>query len=141
MLRDEPLMMVTDPMLDCIAAVNGNPGGQKKLAEGVYQAGHFGSSNWPAGYEHYPENLSIGPYGVCDDYQQVIDACPELRDPDRRFVIRVTEVRKDRQESSGGWRWHKWGEYIGKQTPTTEYLYNEPVIDRVFVYHIYERLP
>ena len=33
-----------------------------------------------------------------------------------------------------GWRWHKWGPYIGTQDPQCEYLADEPEIKEVFVY-------
>ena len=57
------------------------------------------------------------------------------------IVISVTEMRKDEQPEDGGWRWHKWGEYIGKQEPKCEYLYDEPNIDSVYVFHIYAVRP
>jgi hypothetical protein len=77
-------------------------------------------------------------YGVCDNYQQVLNHYPELNDPDRKFVLSVCEISKKDQPESGGWRWHKWGEYIGNQHPQHEYIYDEPNIDEVYVYHIYE---
>jgi hypothetical protein len=48
-------------------------------------------------------------------------------------------VIKANQSHEGGWRWHKWGEYIGKYEPQYEYLYDEPEIEKVYVYHIYEK--
>jgi hypothetical protein len=38
----------------------------------------------------------------------------------------------------GGWRWHKWGPYIGTQEPKCEYIHDEPEIEEVFTYHVYE---
>jgi hypothetical protein len=78
-------------------------------------------------------------YGVCDDYKQVLKEYPELKkDKNRKFIVSMTPMFKDCQPKSGGWRWHKWGKYIGKQKPTCEYLYDEKDIELVFVYHIYE---
>lgn len=52
----------------------------------------------------------------------------------------LTPVRKADQTHDGGWRWNKWwGPYIGSQRPQFEYLYDEPEIDEVFCYHIYEK--
>jgi len=47
-------------------------------------------------------------------------------------------IRKDLEPTDGGWRWHKWGEYIGTQNPQMEYIHDEPEIEKVYVYHIYE---
>ncbi len=92
------------------------------------------------GYEHYPENLSVGAYGVCDSIENLISKCPELVTSERVFVVQLTPVVKSQQSSAGGWRWHKWGEYIGAYEPTTEYLYDEPSIERVYCYQIFEKV-
>jgi len=110
-----------------------------ELEPGVYQVCHFGSSDYLPGYNHYAE-LSIEPYGVCDNTQQIFDKCPEIKESsDRQFVITVTLIEKKTQPPEGGWRWHKWGPYIGDHTPEYEYLYEEDDIDKVYVYHIYEK--
>jgi hypothetical protein len=52
----------------------------------------------------------------------------------------LTEVRKDDQPKQGGWRWHKWGPYIGTHEKQFEYLADEEGIERVFCYHIVLRV-
>lgn len=138
MLVHEPNMRFTDPILALIAQVNGRPSETKEVRPGVYEIGHFGGSHFLPQYEQYPE-LPVGPYGVCDSLEQLLAACPELEGPDRKFVVTLTRVRKDQQPESGGWRWHKWGDYIGTKNPQHEYLYHEPEIDEVLCFHIYER--
>lgn len=102
-------------------------------------------------YEQYPKlgkvsEYSFGKigsfssYGVCDDLQNLLAACPELVTSERQFVITLCPMRSDEQCEEGGWRWHKWGPYVGEQTPTCEYLYDEPLIDLVYVYQIFERI-
>lgn len=81
----------------------------------------------------------MGSYGVADNIQQILERCPLLDSlPDRFFCISATEIHKAHQSNEGGWRWHKWGEYIGVQEPTQEYLYDEEDIDMVIVFQIYE---
>lgn len=81
----------------------------------------------------------ISSYGVCDDYSQILEKYKNfIYVPDRKFVIILCEIRKDQEPQEGGWRWHKWGEYIGTQESQSEYIHDEPEIERVFVYHIYE---
>jgi hypothetical protein len=47
---------------------------------------------------------------------------------------------KANQPKEDGWRWRKWGQYIGALEPTCEYIADEPHIDKVYVYHIYEKV-
>jgi hypothetical protein len=116
------------------------------LRAGVFLIGHFnGDEILPGKWERWPELSGFADdnrtncHGVCDDVQQLLDRCPMLmNDPDREFAITLTEVRRDEQPASGGWRWHKWGPYIGIHDPQHEYLYHEAGIERVFCYHVYE---
>lgn len=77
-------------------------------------------------------------YGVCDNWEQIVETWPELEDDPRHFIIALQEIRRDEQPERGGWRWHKWGEYIGTQDSQMEYLHDEPEIETVYVFHIYE---
>lgn len=119
----------------------------ERLQQGVYKRYDFGSFPWIAGYQCWPDMgitvsefpYPLGSYGVCDDVQQIIDAYPTLQATNRSFVVMVTQVDREDQSEDGGWRWHKWGEYIGKHAIQHEYLYDEEGIDSVLVYHIYEK--
>lgn len=78
-------------------------------------------------------------YGVTDSIKQVLQwALAATQHPRRRFVISLTEVRKETQPSSDGWRWGGWGHYIGAQMPTREYLADEPIIEVVHCFNINE---
>jgi hypothetical protein len=144
MLISEPKALKLDPIAAIIGSMNGNTKPPIEIMPGVYERPDFGGSNFLPDYEQFnydPENqLSIGEYGVCDNIQQILEQCPELEnDLDRQFVITVTPVLKKNQSNRGGWRWHKWGEYIGNKVPQCEYLFDEPEIDGVLVYHIYTK--
>src|ERR1035437_865715 len=86
------------------------------------------------------EELYCGSYGVCDHLENLMSTYPELQAEGRTFVVSMTAIRKEDQEAWGGWRWHKWGEYIGTQKPTCEYMHDEPEIDLVYCFHIYEKI-
>lgn len=81
------------------------------------------------------------PHGVCDNYKQIIErdkdaiACVNN---DEHFIIVLCKISKKDQPDDGGWRWHKWGKYIGDQNPMCEYIANEPDIDFVYVYNLYK---
>jgi hypothetical protein len=153
MLIEEPHATYPDPILALVARVNNNPTQNVQERPGVYRTGHFGSSHWPTcsyrekRWNHYPEfeQGDEGPYrgcyGVCDNLQQVLDLYPELEAPDRKFLIQLTEVRRENQSPEGGWRWHKWGPYIGTFKSEHEYLYHEVGIEAVLVFHLYELVP
>lgn len=129
-----------NPICAMIAKINGNTTKIKQLADGIYEIGHFSfDSCMPFRItfeEQYPA-LSGCSYGVCDHFEQILEVYPELQDPNRRFCISVTPILRKNQPSEGGWRWCKWGNYIGEHKPQHEYLYDEK-IDGVLVYHIYE---
>ena len=139
MLINEPKALELDFIANIIGQVNGNTESPREIQTGIYQRPDFGSSHFLPGYREYVRKLSIASYGVCDNPDQILEQCPELQDENRQFVITLTPVIKKNQSSEGGWRWHKWGLYIGKHKPQCEYLYDEPKIDEVFVYHIYEK--
>ena len=69
-----------------------------------------------------------GTYGVADNIEQIKEYYKEeIEDPDRKFFIRITPVWQDKENkgNGGGWRWHKWGKYIGILSPQCEYLDDE----------------
>ena len=77
--------------------------------------------------------------GVCDSYVQVLEYYEKLfSDPNKKYVVGLSTVRRSDQSPEGGWRWHKWGRYIGTQNPQHEYLYDDKCIDQVYCYRIYE---
>lgn len=146
MLIDHSAFLRKNFILDMIAAVNGNSEGAARIDKGIYLIGHFGSSDFPGReFKEWISDLKdsegewFGEYGVCDNYQQILDKCPMLGSlVDRSFTITLTQVRKSDQPAEGGWRWHKWGTYIGTHEIQHEYLYDEKGIESVYVYHIYE---
>lgn len=78
-------------------------------------------------------------YGVCDNYEQILERYDNLlSNPDKNYVVGLCTVRRKDQGPDGGWRWHKWGKYIGTQNPQHEYLYDDTHIDEIYCYHIYE---
>lgn len=144
MLINEPSVNYVDPVLQMLSSVIGNSSETKQLTEGVYQIGHFGSSDFLCkGYEQYPDLGEHGSYGVCDGLENMMAVMGDvLNDPQRKFVVTLTPVHRDPSNKGrgGGWRWHKWGEYIGAFDPQCKYLDDEEGIDTVYCYHVYEKL-
>lgn len=132
----------TDPIMQLLASVNGVSKDRKVVihSEGIYENPHycFNPESWLEALgvsikDHYVD------YGVSDNHLQILDKYKNLvNDPDRKYVVMLTKVSKSDQPSQGGWRWHKWGEYIGTHEITTEYLKDEPEVEEVYCYHIYE---
>jgi hypothetical protein len=90
------------------------------------------AANWPDF-----DDPEFNCYGVCDSPTQFLDMYGEMLKKDsRNCVVSFVCIKKEDQEEMG-WRWHKWGPYIGLQKPTTEYLRDEPLIKEVYTYHVY----
>jgi hypothetical protein len=145
MLINEPKIYQQDPIYAAIAKALGGSDETIELKNGIYQLGCFGGSSFLGNYEHYPNFDEVnddyrGPYGVADDIDQILAKYPELEASDRKFIVTVTPVVKADQSPHGGWRWHKWGTYIGTHDIQCEYLYDEQGIEQVFCFHIYEKL-
>ena len=121
----------------------------EKIDEGVYE---FYDVNSPQYMIDPSQNLldheitdkgfyHFFPYGVCDNYKQIIERDEDAIaciNSDEHFIIVLCKISKATQPADGGWRWHKWGEYIGDQNPMCEYIADEPEIDFVYVYNLYK---
>ena len=90
-------------------------------------------------WDYWKDKEYRGSYGVCDSIEQMLKLyAPYLNEEGRYYCISFIEMRRDEQYEEGGWRWHKWGEYIGEQNPQHEYLYDEEDIESVFCFHVTE---
>lgn len=91
-------------------------------------------------FEDWPKEMCglVSNYGVSDSVEQVVRRFKKVvTNPDVEIVFVFTPVKKKDQPESGGWRWHKWGEYIGNHKIKHEYLFDEEGIEEVFVYQVY----
>lgn len=80
-------------------------------------------------------------YGVCDNAEQAIEYADNLMwknilETTDDYIILLVPMFKDSQPKFGGWRWHKWGIYIGEQNPEYEYLYDEKDIEMIYCFNI-----
>ena len=85
----------------------------------------------------------VSQYGVADNVEQIKEFYKkQIKDKKQKFVIAVTPVYQDKENKGkgGGWRWHKWGEYIGKLDSKCEYLDDEEFGDDfqyILCFHLY----
>lgn len=76
---------------------------------------------------------------IVDNIEQFYSYFKFLNLLNKEYIACLTPIYKSEQPSTGGWRWHKWGPYLGNQKSIgTEYLYDEPNIDLIFVATVYE---
>ena len=83
--------------------------------------------SWDDRYKIFP-NFEKQTYGVADNVEQIKEYYKEeVSDKHKKYAICVTPVWQERENKGkgGGWRWHKWGGYIGKLNPQCEYLDDE----------------
>lgn len=71
---------------------------------------------------------------LCDSVEQAKTHWSALlNEPDREFMIVVNTVERDPSKPGSGWRWQKWGPYVGTHEVKHEYLNDETGIDKVLV--------
>ena len=84
-------------------------------------------------------------YGVCDTPQQFLKKYHKaLQGSPNTYVVGFGHMAKDpgSRGVGGGWRWHKWGPYVGEGDPQCEYLDDEDEFnDGVYCFHIHEYKP
>ena len=91
-------------------------------------------------------DTDVNQHGVADNVAQVKEHfADQIADPERKFFIYLTPVLQDKENAGegGGWRWHKWGPYIGELEPQMEYLDDEDFgedFTHVICFHIVEVL-
>lgn len=140
----------SNAILDMIAKINGNDNNINVNMLGIkgqpsiyyYEIGHFNFDEmlpFELDFnEKYPNfNSGLSNSGVCDNPTQLFSKHPEISASENKYVVSFTKIRKESQPTVGGWRWDKWGEYIGDKEPKNEYLYDEnESITEVYVYQI-----
>lgn len=91
----------------------------------------------------FPDDSWPNSYGVADTLDQVKEYLrPFIEHPTRTFIVSMDKVVRNPENRGrgGGWRWHKWGPYIGTFEPQCEYLDDEEGIDQVLLFHVTELL-
>ena len=144
--------------LRCIAALSGwGPGADimpARIGRGMYLAKHWNGWSMSAtplrlkmldpafeGFNFEIDRDTVGQdNGVCDTPEQCA-ARLKLDERPENFVVFFTEVRRSAQPPKDGWEFDAWGTYIGDHIPVANYLYDNPGIDTVFNYHVFEVIP
>lgn len=140
--------MLVDPCIDATAdglqsVLEIVGAGPTQLEPGVFRCENFNfnfyiKKNLADEYPDFESKIACN-YGICDSPEQFLKLYGDvLRESPRKFCVALTEIVRADQPAHGGWRWHKWGPYVGEHELTCEYLFDESHIERVFVYHIYE---
>jgi hypothetical protein len=132
MLIDVPFCK-PEPQLRMMLELVGGPDIMpKRFGKGLYLFTHWAIDMLTPVKRDYSSEI----YGVCDTPEQAVQRAVPANDSPM-FVAFVRIIRAN-EPASGGWRWHKWGPYIGDQKPEHEYLYDDRHIDEIYTYHIYE---
>lgn len=122
------------------------------VEKGIYMSEHFSfpkemfietkTMSFDDEYRLFAPNYEKVQYGVADSIEQIKEYFKDEIESARPYIISVAAVYQDKENAGkgGGWRWHKWGEYIGKLNPQCEYLddenFGEDFQGYVLVFHI-----
>lgn len=143
-----------DPLVYALRATFGDrdgASGPTRVHRGVYEA-HINFdkeirdlivNDWPRFDDmstKYDGDQWFSSYGVVDHWSQLpltaLDADP------RNLLVYLGRHRRADQSSDGGWRWHKWGPYLGVHSPETstdfEYLHDAADVVEVWSYCVVE---
>jgi len=125
MLKNIVLNKEIDPINSHICRVEGKSDKIENTSTGIYHLNHFNfrdDVNLQETYiNEYPEIT-----GVCDTPEQALEKNSTLiMDTDNQYCICYVKIVKSEEPAQGGWRWKKWGKYIGNKNPQHEYLYDE----------------
>jgi len=89
---------------------------------------------------HWPEiDPRVSCFGVVDHWTQL--PLNLLERDKRKLLVFLGRHTKAEQSERDGWRWHKWGPYLGvfkEQVAENEYLYDTPDVIEVWSYQIVE---
>lgn len=83
-------------------------------------------------------------YGVADNIEQIKKFYDkQIQDLETKWIIGCAPVFQDKSKAGegGGWRWHKWREYIGDLNPQCEYLDDEDFgedFKYIICFHLYK---
>lgn len=82
----------------------------------------------------------IPAFGVCDSAADIHRKFSKyICNKSGNYIIQMCAITRDSKASVGDlWKWADHGEYIGKQTPTTEMIKDEPNIEKVYMFKILE---
>lgn len=128
-----------------LSIIGGGQAMPDQVEPGILVATHWNvgdllGSTWDKYWFSDDETLPPS-YGVCDSIDQFkAKYLDRLKGDDQhQYAVSFVVVRKVDQDPRGGWRWHKWGEYIGEREPQHEYLYDEDGIDEVYTFAVHRR--
>lgn len=127
--------------------------GPTRVYRGVYEAhinfdkeiSNLIVDQWPS--IRYGDNYdwsqgdTFSSFGVVDHWTQL--PLQLLDEPQHgNLLVYLGRHRRADQPESGGWRWHKWGPYLGVHSPETsteyEYLYDAIDVVEVWSYCVVE---
>lgn len=157
MLTDLPIAAVRYAALLNRALYRGAPTPKSRLVNwihhgtGLYEQVGFEDLPWLTCWPHETEIWSAGDaearlaelarqqyrsdYGSADDITQVLAAYPDLVESDRHFLLTYRTLTR---ANAPDWHWHKNGPYIGTRNPVAEHLRDEPDIDQIITWNVWE---
>lgn len=84
-------------------------------------------------------NISIHAYGMCDNSDQIMHIVGKVLEQDhRKWVVSVHPIFRGHEPEHDGFRFDKWGPYVGTRKLTHDYLYDCTDIEYMCTWHIYQ---
>lgn len=91
-------------------------------------------------YKNFPNPSFRENFGVADNIEQILEYYPELLKSKDKFIVIFSDVYRKDQPEHYGFRYEKFGNYIGIQDIKHEFMYDDKHIDKVIIYWIFKIL-
>lgn len=146
-----PAPKYPDEVMAKILAIMSQGQRARQIEPGMIELGHFNASHeWQVSEWHEHDGHSLFTW---ENENRIPDTCvvdspaqwkakfyDQLAADSEIWCAFFTHIEKTPGQT-GGWRWHKWGPYVGEGEPTREYLDDEPGFDDgVWVVHVHRVL-
>lgn len=109
--------------------------GYDQNSEKEFGQGNFIHILWQAFDRDFQQNGyrvidKYSDYGVADNVHQILGVSSKfVNDKTNQYFFHVHPIYPAEQSQTGGWRWHKWGEYIGSYESEFDYIYDDYYTD------------
>lgn len=121
----------------------------ERVGKGFYINKDFSFDKWFLrqyyGYSVQDTNMKIFSYlkehglhsfGVADSIEQIQRYLEKVETLPEKFIVIMTPVYRKDEPSFGGFRFHKWGKYIGNHTIEQEYFYDHKEMDVLYTFRV-----
>lgn len=132
--EDRILEYQYDCIYQALSLANGNEYKIRKVCDGVYEFGQMPHEDFLNGWK-LPKLKNLKHYGLCDNYNQIIEKEPELLSKYSAYLIILVPVKSKYQKF---FKYRRYGEYLSSKEIISE-DFGDSGVDCVYAYKILKK--